>query len=120
MSAAPGSELCRIADLERTGAKCVHLPDADRRFPRAVVVVRVGDHVRAFRNRCPHRGTPLETFPDEILDRQTGALVCSTHGARFRASDGVCVSGPCPGARLEPVAIAIDGDRVVLAGRPPP
>lgn len=110
-----GHVLCTLAELARTGARSVQVPSASARWPLGVVVVADGADIRAYRNRCPHQGTPLETFPDEVLDRDTRELVCSTHGARFRVSDGVCVSGPCVGARLAAIAVRVDDGRVLLA-----
>ena len=104
-----GTRLCSLADLAATGAKGVTLgvwPQA-----RDIVVVRDGSAVRAYANRCPHLLTTLETRPDRFLDETAEHLVCSTHGARFRVSDGVCVIGPCEGDRLEPVDIEVrDGE----------
>jgi nitrite reductase/ring-hydroxylating ferredoxin subunit len=70
---------------------------------REAVVVRRGGVLFAYENRCPHQGTPLETFPDKFLNGDGSLLICSTHGARFRVEDGYCVSGPCKGARLRPL-----------------
>jgi nitrite reductase/ring-hydroxylating ferredoxin subunit len=67
---------------------------------REVVYVRRHGVLYAYENRCPHQGTPLETFPDKFLNSDGSMLICSTHGARFRVEDGLCVSGPCKGERL--------------------
>jgi nitrite reductase/ring-hydroxylating ferredoxin subunit len=71
--------------------------------------------VRGYVNACPHRGTPLEMFPDRFLDETRRQLVCSTHGARFRVEDGFCTLGPCRGSGLDPVAVEVRGDEVWLA-----
>jgi nitrite reductase/ring-hydroxylating ferredoxin subunit len=65
------------------------------------VAVRRHGALHAYVNRCPHQGTPLETFPDKFLNSDGSLLICSTHGARFRVEDGLCVSGPCKGERLQ-------------------
>lgn len=70
-----------------------------------VVVVRRNGALFAYENRCPHQGTPLETFPDKFLNSDGSLLICSTHGARFRVEDGVCVSGPCKGERLRRLSV---------------
>ena len=76
-----------------------------------IFAVRRGDTVRAYVNRCPHRGTPLDWVPDQLLDEAGRDLVCATHGARFRVEDGVCIAGPCVGDQLVPVPLALrDGD----------
>jgi nitrite reductase/ring-hydroxylating ferredoxin subunit len=73
---------------------------------RDVILVRRDGVLRAYVNSCPHQGTPLETFPDRFLNHDGSILICSTHGARFRVEDGVCVSGPCLGKALAVVAYA--------------
>jgi nitrite reductase/ring-hydroxylating ferredoxin subunit len=106
--------LCTLADLDATGATGVTL--GTLRHIREIVVVQTADGLRAYANRCPHMYSTLETFPDRFLDETREHLVCSTHGARFRVQDGFCVSGPCQGYSLKPVAIRTEGSRVMLAG----
>lgn len=114
--ASGGDVLCRVADLEATGAKSV----SRGRWPEVpdIVVVRDGNAVRAYENACPHIGTPLETVPDRFLDQEREHLVCTIHGARFRVSDGYCVRGPCRGDALKAVAVVVEGDEVRLAPLP--
>jgi len=78
-----------------------------------IVVVHSDGTVRAYLNECPHAFTTLETFDGRFLDKDDPELlVCSTHGARFRVADGVCVAGPCLGKRLRAIPITLDGDTV--------
>ncbi len=67
--------------------------------------VRYLGTARAFVNRCPHAGTELDWQPGEFFEETGLYLICSTHGALFEPSSGVCVAGPCRGACLEPLAI---------------
>jgi nitrite reductase/ring-hydroxylating ferredoxin subunit len=64
-------------------------------------IIRAGDN-RNWLNACPHTGGPLA--PDGIvpLSRDGQHLVCMTHGALFRLSDGLCIAGPCAGQSLTP------------------
>lgn len=101
--------LCRLAELEATGAKGVTLSGN-----REIVVVQVTDGVRAYVNACPHAGIPLETFPDRFLTEKRDFLVCTGHGALFIPENGLCVAGPCNGARLRAVPIEIRDGAVVL------
>jgi nitrite reductase/ring-hydroxylating ferredoxin subunit len=106
--------LCRLADLDATGAKGVGLEVAGRW--REIVVVRATDGtIRAYNNRCPHLEVTLEARPDRFLDEHRDHLVCAMHGARFRVNDGVCVWGPCEGQGLATVDIEISGDVVMLS-----
>lgn len=108
-----GRVLCRLDEI----------PDgAARGFPAApggftgLFAVRRGGRVFVYVNSCPHIGVPLEPLPHRFLDRRGENIVCSTHGARFRIEDGLCVSGPCVGDALEVVeARIVDGQVVVPA-----
>ena len=107
--------LCRLAEIAEPGGKGVTVADADG-SDVDVVVVRWRGLVRAYRNACPHVGTPLETLPDRFFTRDGRHLLCTTHGARFNPDSGRCIAGPCRGERLPPVAVRVEGEDVVLAG----
>lgn len=70
----------------------------------ALLLVRREGRVYAYRNRCPHRGIPLEWQPDRFLDESGSLIQCATHGALFLVESGECVAGPCAGEHL--VALA--------------
>lgn len=81
---------------------------------RALFIVRRGDSVVGYVNSCPHIGAPLNFQPNGFLNVEKSHIQCSTHGALFQIDDGLCVSGPCLNAVLEPVAVSVrDGDVVV-------
>ena len=69
---------------------------------------------RAFVNRCPHLGVELDWQPGEFFEETGLYLVCSTHGAIFEPSTGLCVAGPCRGARLEAIGVAEQAGRIVI------
>ena len=77
--------------------------------------LRVEGRVVAYRNQCPHTGGELDWNEGDFLDAEGRLIVCATHGALFEPSSGRCVSGPCRGASLEPVAVRDDGESVVAA-----
>jgi nitrite reductase/ring-hydroxylating ferredoxin subunit len=79
-------------------------------------VVNHAGEVRAYVNRCPHVGTPLDLWPNEFLSDDGRLLVCSTHGALFEPATGRCVAGPCAGQGLEPLPLTRDGTEVVVGG----
>ncbi|MBM7063135.1 Rieske (2Fe-2S) protein [Pseudomonas sp. UL073] len=66
--------------------------------------VRRDGQVYAYRNQCPHRGTPLDWTPDEFLDASRSLIRCAQHGALFLIDSGECVAGPCAGQALQPLA----------------
>ena len=80
----------------------------------SLVLLRRGDHVRAWLNICPHAGRRLDWAPGRFL-LSKGQLVCAAHGATFETDAGLCVAGPCRGQSLRAVAVAVIGDGVFLA-----
>ena len=87
-----------------------------RRGGRSVegFIVNVDGSHHAYVNRCPHAGTPLDTWPNEFLSEDGTLLVCSTHGAVFEPATGLCVEGPCPGARLERLPVVAEDGLLVV------
>lgn len=66
----------------------------------SVFAVRRAGRVYLYRNRCPHRGIPLNWEPDQFLDSSASLIACSRHGALFLIESGECVAGPCEGDQL--------------------
>ncbi|WP_254543427.1 Rieske (2Fe-2S) protein [Halomarina pelagica] len=70
--------------------------------------------VAAWKNYCQH-------WTDVRLDKGSGAMVrdgeivCQRHGATFERDSGYCTFGPCEGAYLEEVAVAVEDGAVYLA-----
>lgn len=65
-----------------------------------VFAVRHAGRVYLYRNRCPHRGIPLNWEPDQFLDDSASLITCTRHGALFLIETGECVAGPCEGEQL--------------------
>jgi len=78
-------------------------------------VVNHGGRHRAYVNRCPHVGTPLDLWPNEFLSEDARELVCATHGARFEPATGRCTAGPCAGDALTPLPLRREGDTLVVS-----
>ena len=68
----------------------------------------------AYLNSCPHTGSPLDWVDHQFLDLDEEYIQCAMHDARFEIETGLCVAGPCPGARLQPLEVAVVDDQVVL------
>ncbi|HET9763536.1 MAG TPA: Rieske 2Fe-2S domain-containing protein [Casimicrobiaceae bacterium] len=73
--------------------------------PLPAFAVRFRGVVHAYVNECRHQSTELDWNPGEFFDTDRIYLVCATHGALYQPDSGVCVDGPCRGARLTPVAV---------------
>lgn len=76
----------------------------------ALVVLDENGAPRAYENLCQHVPIPLDAGGRRFLDPE-GLLTCATHGAVYRRTDGLCVSGPCLGRGLAalPVVERADG-----------
>ncbi len=108
--------LCRLDDVADPGSRGGTLQTAQG--ARDVFVVRRGADVYAYVNHCPHTGSPLDWMPDQFLNLDQTLIQCATHMALFRIEDGHCVSGPCAGQRLTPLAVTVqDGWVVVMQGQ---
>lgn len=70
-------------------------------------VVRRGDVVFGYVDRCPHAGVPLTPILDDYLTPDGQLIACNWHGALFDVATGRCVGGPCIGQYLSPWPVAI-------------
>ena len=92
-----------------------------RSAPRGLTPLASGnvdaEHVghRAVTRRATREQAVSAAVEDQFLDYEKTHILCATHGAQFRFEDGLCVSPPCPGAHLTPVAVEISGAEVVIA-----
>lgn len=113
MSAAmDGVAVCTRAELAEHGARGFSVGEGD--WPlRGFVVALPDGGLRAYRNRCPHAGHPLDLLPHRFLTPDRRHIICSSHGALFEPATGRCVAGPCPGRSLHELPVAVDAHGVV-------
>lgn len=78
-------------------------------------VVRRGNSLAGYVDRCPHMGVPLAQTLDAYLTDDGSLIACAWHGALFRIEDGACVAGPCAGARLSPWPVEVRDGSIVTA-----
>ena len=109
----PGTPLCALADLPDPGARGFMFREGDALF--FGFVTRVGGVVAGWVDRCPHAAMPLAVIPDRYLTRDGDLILCASHGALFRPTDGFCVGGPCAGQALTPWPVRIEADAVIVA-----
>lgn len=110
MMAAPASDfvtVCALVDLPEGQPRAFEIGGDDG----TVCVVKSRGAVRAFNDKCPHRGHPLS---EGACD---GAFLrCALHGWEFRVDDGVAVSPAAPfGLELRDVRIC--AGNVEIGGR---
>jgi nitrite reductase/ring-hydroxylating ferredoxin subunit len=103
---------CAAAALTPGHSATVRLERAGRVLN--AFVVNHDSQYRAYVNRCPHVGTPLDLWPNEFFTEDGRALICSTHGALYEPLSGRCTAGPCVDDRLTALPLALDGDTIVV------
>lgn len=114
MSTLPaGTALARLADLPDGAAVTVML-DGDSFPPLTGILVREGDVVHAFLNRCPHAGRPLGLGSRSVLTPDGELMQCLAHGALFEKYTGLCIAGPCVDESLRRLPVAVRDDEVRL------
>ena len=83
-------------------------------------VMRHGDALVAYVNRCPHWGVDLDMGSGRFYAAKVDRIVCCNHGALFQPRSGVCDMGPCAGQGLEPLAVRCEGPDAVVSVRDGP
>jgi nitrite reductase/ring-hydroxylating ferredoxin subunit len=107
-----GTPLCPLAELDDPGARGFRFREGEALF--AGFVVRRGEAVMGYVDRCPHAGWPL-AMADRYLTRGKDRILCAGHGALFRLEDGHCTSGPCAGEALEPWPVVVKAGLIETA-----
>lgn len=77
-------------------------------------VLKFGDALVAYRNRCPHWTVDLDMGDGRFWSEKLQRIYCKTHGALFQPTTGLCDAGPCVGDRLEKFELEVDGDDAVV------
>ncbi len=109
--------LCHLDDLPDGGSRGFD-PESSGRD--TIFLVRRGSTVQAWRNACPHHGTPMAWRRHAYLNAAGDRIVCAAHGAQFELDTGRCTLGPCLGQALTPVALALQPDGEVHLAAPFP
>jgi nitrite reductase/ring-hydroxylating ferredoxin subunit len=82
---------------------------------RSALVGRTHGKTLAWANVCRHQPLSLDVTADPVelapgvraapMDDGRTRLMCHSHGALYRTSDGACVTGPCVGESLFPIDV---------------
>lgn len=72
---------------------------------QSAFAIRFEGRVHAYLNRCRHQPAEMDWQPGRFFDASGRYLICSLHGATYEPSNGLCVAGPCTGARLTPLLV---------------
>lgn len=80
--------------------------------PCRAFAVRHQGQVHAYLNRCAHVPMEMDYQEGQFFDDSGQWLLCATHGAVYAPGSGVCIEGPCRGARLVKIALTEVGGMV--------
>lgn len=87
--------------------------DRERDERTEAILVRTNGEVAGWLNYCQHV-THINLDKGSGAPMRNGELVCENHGAYFEADTGYCTYGPCEGAFLPEVDVAVHDDAVYL------
>ncbi len=110
--------VCTLEEIPDGGARGFTIGAGD--WPLRGLLVRQRDAVRAYVNRCPHAGHPLNLRPHRFLTADNAVILCASHGALFDKMSGLCIAGPCAGQSLRGVPVEIEAGYVMLSGADAP
>ena len=106
--------ICALEQLSDPGSYGFSL-ETDGKTVEGFVVLRDAE-LFAYRNSCPHTGSPLDWVEHQFLDIEGALIQCAVHDARFLIDTGECVFGPCPGESLESLSVSVRDGNVYLIG----
>lgn len=113
----PGTRLANLNELPESGVREAIFGEGKEAF--RVLLAKRGQGVKAYLNRCPHFGIPLNTEPNKFVLMPQQQVMCAIHCAVFRIDDGHCVDGPVKGDSLTEIAVVVDeASEIVIAQKP--
>lgn len=102
-----GDALANEADVPEAGAIVRDFANGEARF--SLLLAKRDGVIRAYENRCPHAGAPLERMDGRVLVLQGRFILCTAHAATFAIETGACAGGPAGSERgLTQVPIVIE------------
>lgn len=100
------------SDAVVDGGKGVRFPVTAGGEDSTGFVIRYGNTVYAYLNRCAHVPIELDWNEGEFFESSGLYLMCSTHGAIYTPENGRCAGGPCRGGRLRPIVVFEQDDQI--------
>lgn len=102
----PRQQLAKLADIS-TG-QTLKFDYKQNGVPREGFLVRLKNSWVAYENRCRHIAISLDFDNGEFFTEDGKYLFCQTHGAIYEPDTGLCVHGPCTGAKLFSIPLEVD------------
>jgi nitrite reductase/ring-hydroxylating ferredoxin subunit len=108
-----GTQFARLAEIADGATRGITLGEGE--WPLRGFLVRIGDSVHGYLNRCPHAGRQLNFLPDRFLTPDGELIQCLQHGALFDKATGQCIAGPCVDESLTRLPVEVVAGVVQLA-----
>lgn len=96
--------VCLSEDVKEKG-KAVRFMVAYQGKIKPAFVIRYHGQVYGYLNQCAHQPVEMDWQLGEFWGLDHATLVCSMHGAGYLPESGMCIMGPCKGARLIQVPV---------------
>ncbi len=106
-------QIAKVNEIPESGHRFIY---RDGPFEEEGLLLRLPDGtVVAYKNECRHLPMPLDDRePRRLWDPSGSYLECSSHGARYRPADGLCIAGPCEGSHLRALPVHVRDGEVFL------
>ena len=107
------SRITSVDDVPSDTTLVYRLRPVDGEEPREAILLRDEEGVVSWLNYCQHF-THIKLDKGSGAELRNGEVICTNHGAYFEVDSGRCTYGPCEGAYLNEVEVAVDDGDVVL------
>jgi nitrite reductase/ring-hydroxylating ferredoxin subunit len=77
-------------------------------------IVKKNNQYFAYQNLCQHLPITLDLNDNKFFTHDRQHLQCHMHGAIYEIDSGLCISGPCEGARLVALTVREEENEVVI------
>lgn len=96
--------ICSVSELIEKGLAIRFQVELDGKRKPAFIL-KYGSQYFAYLNECAHIPVEMDWQPGDFLDIDKTTILCAMHGAAYLPDTGLCVRGPCKGARLKKIPI---------------
>jgi len=107
------SRIVSVDEVPEDTTFLYRLRSDDDEEPREAILLRDEEGVVSWLNYCQHF-THIKLDKGSGAELRNGEVICTNHGAYFEVDSGRCTYGPCEGAYLNEVDVAVEDGDVLL------
>jgi len=107
------SRITSVDDVPEDTTLVYRLRPVDGDEPKEAILLRDEAGVVSWLNYCQHF-THIKLDKGSGAEMRDGEVICTNHGAYFEADSGRCTFGPCEGAYLNEIDVAVEEGVVYL------